>query len=181
MRRGNLGDMKMKQGVIRNFAAAILFFAALSISTIAQASDASSFYVGGEVQNPGQIYAKDLLALPTTTQNVTYYGGGSIKTEKFTGALLWDFLQKVGIVVNPNVKNDILRKYVVVTGSDGYKAVFGVGEFAPNFGGDQIIIAYLSNGQVLGSPPYARIVAPGDKQGGCFVSEIVRIEVKSGS
>jgi hypothetical protein len=56
---------------------------------------------------------------------------------------------------------------------------FGAGEIAPNFGGDQIIVAYAVNGQPLTDTGFARIVAPGDKQGGRFVSNIVKIEVRN--
>jgi len=99
-------------------------------------------------------------------------------TQSFTGTLLWDLLQSVGIVVDPNVKNDILRKVVIVTGSDGYETAFGAGEIAPNFGGAQIMVAYAVDGQPLGKDGFARIVAPGDKAGGRFVSNIVKIEVQ---
>jgi hypothetical protein len=37
------------------------------------------------------------------------------------------------MVVNPN-KNDVLNRYVLATGSDGYKVVFSLGELNPNFG-----------------------------------------------
>ncbi len=57
--------------------------------------------------------------------------------------------------------------------------LFGGGEIAPSFGGDQIIIAYGANGQLLTTDGFARIVAPGDKQGGRFVSNIAKIEVRN--
>ena len=100
-------------------------------------------------------------------------------SQSFTGALLWDLLQSVGIVLDLNIKNDILHQIVIVTGSDGYNPFFGAGEIAPNFGGDQIIVAYAVNGQPLGDTGFARIVAPGDKLGGRFVSNIVKIVVKN--
>jgi hypothetical protein len=93
--------------------------------------------------------------------------------------LLWDLLQSVGIILDSTIKNDILHQIVIVTGSDGYETVFGAGEIAPNFGGDQILVAYGVNGQSLGSDGFARIVAPGDKQGGRFVSNIAKIEVRN--
>jgi hypothetical protein len=60
---------------------------------------------------------------------------GSVVRQSFTGVLLWGLLQSVGIVVNPNIKNDILYKTINVTGSDGYESVFTAGESPPNFGG----------------------------------------------
>ena len=77
------------------------------------------------------------------------------------------------------MKNDILRLAVIITGSDGYTSVFGAGEIAPGFGGDQIVIAYAQDGLPLGSDGFAKIVAPGDKMGGRFVSNIVKIEVRN--
>jgi hypothetical protein len=138
----------------------------------------SAFRLTGEVMKQTSFDLEALETLPVTNQNVTYFAAGAVLTQSFTGALLWDLLQSVGIVVDPNIKNDILRKSVIVTGSDGYKSVFGVGEIAPNFGGVQIIVAYAADGQLLGQDGFARIVAPGDKAGGRFVSNIVKIEVR---
>jgi hypothetical protein len=56
--------------------------------------------------------------------------------------------------------------------------VFGAGEINPSFGGNQIMVAYATGGQSLGSAGFARIVAPGDKAGGRFVSNIASIEVR---
>jgi hypothetical protein len=80
-------------------------------------------------------------------------------------------------VTNPNVKNDILHKVVIVTGTDCYQSAFGAGEIDPFFGGNQIMVAYATGGQSLGSNGFARIVVPGDKAGGRFVSNIAKIEV----
>jgi hypothetical protein len=40
-----------------------------------------------------------------------------------------------GIITNPAIKNDILNYYVLATGSDGYEAIFSLGELDPMFGG----------------------------------------------
>jgi hypothetical protein len=56
--------------------------------------------------------------------------------------------------------------------------LFGAGEIDPSFGGSQIMVAYATRGASLGTAGFARIVVPGDKQGGQFVSNIVEIEVK---
>jgi hypothetical protein len=65
-----------------------------------------------------------------------------------------------------------------VTASDGYETVFAAGEISPTFGGGQIMVAYAADGQPLGANGFARIVAPGDKAGGRFVSNIVKIKVR---
>jgi hypothetical protein len=114
-------------------------------------------------------------------ENVTYFAGSSVVTESFTGVLLWDLLNNPpvgGIVTNPSIKNDILHKVVIVTGTDCYQSVFGAGEIDPSFGASQIMVAYATGGQSLGTQGFARIVVPGDKAGGRFVSNIARIEVR---
>jgi hypothetical protein len=141
----------------------------------------SSFTVSGEVTNRTVFDLNKLERFLPAQQNMTYFAAGSVVSETFTGVLLWDLLndQPVsGIVTNANIKNDILHKVLIVTGTDCYRSVFGAGEFDPFFGGSQIMVAYASGGQSLGDAGFARIVVPGDKAGGRFVSNIMKIDVR---
>jgi DMSO/TMAO reductase YedYZ molybdopterin-dependent catalytic subunit len=171
---------------VRSFPAALLLLAVTAVPTLAQSSACSPpcppfFRVFGEVRTPKMFDVRALRKLPDTNENVTYFAAGSIESHAFTGALLWDLLQSVGIIVDPAIKNDILRKTIVVTGTDGYVAVFTAGEIAPNFGGNQVLVAYEVDGQPLGAEGPAEIVAPGDKAGGRFVHNIATIEVRDGA
>lgn len=75
--------------------------------------------------------------------------------------LLTDLIADAGgVVTDPAVHNDILAHYVVATGSDGYSAVYSLGQ--------------LGDG---GEDGFARMVAPGDAAGGRYVSNLVSIEV----
>ncbi len=146
----------------------------------------SSFTVTGQVTNPNIVITLIQLEqqFSPAQANVTYFAAGSVVTESFTGALLWDLLNNSpvgGIVTDPTIKNDILHKIVIVTGTDCYQSVFGAGEFDSFFGGSQIMVAYLSGGLPLGSAGFARIVVPGDKAGGRFVSNIANIDIEDGS
>jgi hypothetical protein len=139
------------------------------------------FTVSGEVTKPAVFDLGKLEEFAPAQENVTYFAAGSVVTESFTGVLLWDLLNHPpvgGIVANTKVKNDILHKVVIVTGTDCYQSVFGVGEFDPFCGGSQIMVAYAIGGQSLGKDGFARIVVPGDKAGGRFVSNIANIEVR---
>jgi hypothetical protein len=152
-----------------------------SADAACQGGATTSFSVTGQVKHPTVFNRAALEKLPVAQENVTYFSAGSVVTESFTGALLWDLLNNPpvsGIVAKPSVKNDILHKIVIVTGSDCYQTVFGAGEIDPYFGGDQVMVAYLTGGQSLGQDGFARIVAPGDKAGGRFVSNIVSIDVE---
>jgi hypothetical protein len=170
---------------LRSLLAALLLLVGLAgVPALAQNSSPSAppfFSVIGQVQTPKLFNVGALHQLPETNANVTYFAAGQIESDSFTGVLLWDLLQSVGIIVNPTVKNDILRKTIVVTGTDGYVAVFTAGEIAPNFGGNQVLVAYKEDGQPLGSEGPVQIVAPGDKAGGRFVHNVATIEVKDGS
>ena len=141
----------------------------------------TSFKVSGDVTSRAVFNLDKLQRFAPAQANVTYFAAGSVVTESFTGVLLWDLLNNSpvnGIVTDPNTKNDILHKVIIVTGTDCYQSVFGAGEIDPFFGGSQIMVAYATGGQSLGSAGFARIVVPGDKAGGRFVSNIATIEVR---
>ncbi len=136
--------------------------------------------LSGAVAHPGVYGLADLQSLPATTLTATYLSGATPVTDTYTGVSLWSFLQSVGLVTNPANKNDLLRKYVVAVGSDGYEAVFSLGEIAPQFGNDNDLIAYAdTNGQLgTGGPDgFARLVVPGDGAGGRYVSNLVALAV----
>lgn len=145
----------------------------------------TSFDLCGDVAYSRTFYLQNLQALqPSTTVQDYFVAGNSTSQGEYSGVLLWDLLNQVGIQVNPAVKNDLDRKYVVVTGTDCYQAVFAMGELDPTLGGsDQVTVAYAQwvNGQKvgLGSNGYARIIIPGDKKGARSVSNIAQIQVIS--
>lgn len=64
------------------------------------------------------------LALPATTQTVSFLSGTTPQTHAHVGTSLWGVLGASGVVVNPAVKSDVLGRYGVATGSDGYRALF---------------------------------------------------------
>jgi len=74
-----------------------------------------------------------LEALTPHTATVTYMAGSTSVTDTYTGALLWDVFTQAGIETDPNIKNDILRMVMTVTGSDGYQVAFSGGELSPTF------------------------------------------------
>ena len=138
--------------------------------------------VFGQVGTPTSFDGTALGALPQTTETVTYTSAGSPVTNTFTGPSLWGVLQASGgITTNPAIKNDILRKYVIATGSDGYKAVISAGEISPKFGNKPDLVAIGDTaGRLPGADGVARTVAAGDKAGGRYVSNLASLEVGSG-
>lgn len=145
----------------------------------------TSFDVTGDVVNPQSFNLQNLQAFtPSTTVWAYFVAGTSTSQGEFNGILLWDLLNSVGIEVNPTVKNDLDRKYVIVTGTDCYQTVFAMGELDPTLAGtDQITIAYGQwvNGQStpLSSTGFARVIVPSDKKGARLVSNVAHIQVIS--
>jgi hypothetical protein len=134
----------------------------------------------GDVADPGVYNLRDLA--PVTTQTVTYNAAGTPVTDTYTGITLWNLLSDAGGPTVADAKNDILGKYVVATGSDGYKAVFSLGEIDPNFGAQPVSVAYGDVAGQLGpggSDGLARIVVPDDLAGGRYVSDLVSLQIRS--
>ena len=99
-------------------------------------------------------------------------------TDTYTGALLWDVLGAAGVLTDPAIKNDILRKMVVATGSDGYEVAFALGELSPSFGNAPDPHRLLGHaGPARGNGPggFARLVVPGDLAGGRYVSNLASL------
>ena len=145
----------------------------------------TSFTVTGQVNTPTPFtlnYLQSFTETFVTTSNGTVYGGVS----------LWTVLNSTGIMTDPNVKNDILSKFVMATGSDGYDTLISLGEIDPEFGNQPDLIAYEK--YVNGNPilfgnldpsdndsrnGFARLIVPGDTKAGRWVSNLVSLDVRN--
>ncbi|SAK80806.1 Oxidoreductase molybdopterin binding domain protein [Caballeronia hypogeia] len=142
----------------------------------------ASLSVSGDVTAQTNLTLAQIQALPAVTQTVSFGSGSGPQTHVYTGASLWTLLNQVGIVTNPAVKNDVLGKYVVATGSDNYRALFAMGEISPDFGnrGNEVAYAETINGAsaaLTSTDGPLRVTAPGDVKGGRYVSNLVKLEV----
>lgn len=129
----------------------------------------TSLSLSGLVVHPGSFDLASLEAMPTVTETV-----GNIH---YTGVSLWDFLNAAGLKLDSSIKNDVLSKYLLATGSDGYEAAFSLGELNPSFGNQPDIIAFMQDGQPLTSTGFARLVIPNDAKQGRWVSNLVDLRV----
>lgn len=140
----------------------------------------SPIAVSGAVANPGLYNLPGLT--PVTTEAVTYAAGGTPVSDTYTGITLRNLLEVAGGVDVTSAKNDILSKFVIATGADGYKAVFSLAEIDPRFGDQPVLVAYSDTAGQLGpqgSQGLARMVVPGDHAGGRYVSDLVDLHVGS--
>jgi hypothetical protein len=139
----------------------------------------SQFALTG-VLHPATYTLATLMSLPATTLTATYLAAGAPVTDTYTGVSLWTLLSTAGLITDPTIKNDVLRKYVVAVGSDGYEAIFSLGEIDPFFGNQMDLVAYADTGGQLGPggpDGFARMVVPGDMAGGRYVSNLVALAV----
>ncbi len=136
--------------------------------------------VSGSVGDPGLYNLPGLT--PVTTEAATYTAGGTPVSDTYTGITLRNLLDVAGGVDVTASKNDILSKFVIAMGADGYQAAFSLGEIDPKFGNQSVLVAYSDTAGQLGpqgSQGLARMVVPGDHAGGRYVSDLVDLHVGS--
>ncbi len=161
---------------VSNLASVVVGSAPLQPGTIA--GPTTSLTLQGAVAAAMTITAATLQAMTPVTETVTYLSGTTSVTDTYTGVLLWNVLNSAGILTNPSNKNDILRKLVTVTGSDGYNVDLSLGEIDLAFGNEPVLLAYSdTDGQISGGAGFARLVVPGDMAGGRYVSNISSLTV----
>jgi Protein of unknown function (DUF2934) len=137
-------------------------------------------YLAGDIADPGFYNIADVT--PVSTASVTYKAAGVPVSDTYSGTTLWNLLDTAGGVTTTTAKNDILSKYVITTGLDGYTAVYSAGEISPQFGNRPVLIASSDTAGQLGptgSDGLSRVVVPGDIAGGRYVSDLVSLKVGS--
>jgi hypothetical protein len=165
------------------FGCASLFLGvALLVNGVAAGAATSTSFTLTGVNLPATYDDAALQVLPSTTQTVTLQSGSASQTHTYVGTSLWGLLNTGGIALDPGVKNDVLNRVVVATGSDGYRAVYSLGELNPNFGNKPDLVAYAEvvggTTQPLGDDGLARTTAVGDVRGGRYVSNLVDIDLR---
>jgi len=145
-------------------------------------SSPGTFSLTGKLKNTLTLSVDDLanLGLPIQEITVMFQSGPSTVTRTFTGPLLYDVIEYAQPRLNDNNKNDQLRFYVSATGSDKYRAIVAWGEFDPGFEGKKILLAITEDGVSLADQG-PRLVVPGDKRGGRYVTGIKTVRLERGS
>ncbi len=124
---------------------------------------------------PVTITADELGQLPKVTVTPGFDPGHGPQQAVFEGPLLWTILEHAH-AVQAGKPGEQVRQVVVLTGSDGYTAVLGLGEVSPDFEGKQVILADQMDGKPLGMA-HLRAVVAGDHKAGRSVRDVVRIEL----
>jgi molybdate transport system substrate-binding protein len=148
-------------------------------STIMLETDAA-LHVTGQLFNPLKLTVDDLKNNYAAQKvDVSYLSGEDTVSASFTGVYLRDILDSTQVNLNADVKNDKLSLYIVATGSDGYQAIIAYGEIDPDFANQPILVAYEQDGKAIADTQGAiRLIVPGDKHGGRYVSGLVSLDVR---
>lgn len=97
----------------------------------------------------------------------------------YAGPILTYVLRAGGLPVGPRLHGDPLRAYVVMTGKDGFQAVYSLAELDKDFHDDVVILADHVDGKPLPEKeaPW-RVASSGDKKGWRSVFGLARIEAR---
>jgi molybdate transport system substrate-binding protein len=153
---------------------------AAPVPAVASSTFAPDVAIKGLVGTPRSFTRDDLLKLAAETVQVSFLAGQGTTNASFTGTRLLNVFDAAGGAKLPTDGNNAkLRVSVMVTGADGYQVALGWGELDPDYGAAPILLAYSSDGQPMGDKlGMARLVVPGDKHGGRYVSTVKSIELR---
>lgn len=140
----------------------------------ATVTNPTTFTVTGDVATPLTLATADLRRFPTRHVRVKFESGTGTQRHSYTGARLFDVLTAAGPQFDPAIKNHKLAFSVLVTATDNYRSVVAWAEFDPDFAGTEVLLAYREDGQRLDRP---RLVVPGDKKGGRYVSDVTEVQL----
>jgi len=153
--------------------AAAFLIVTTAASSWAAPPSATPVAIDGHVEHALQLTIADLRAMPQQAIDVTFTSGKGPQSDHFTGALLWDVVQKAGIADGADaVAKHHLQHVVLVSGRDGYTVAVSIGEIDPAFEGKSVILVDDDADKGV------RLVVPGDKRGGRNVRDVVRIDIE---
>lgn len=139
------------------------------MAAASEGPESTQFTLDGLIMSPATFDRAALAALPQSTLKVG--------DRTYSGVSLWTLLSKADIITHPDIKNDILRQFVVASASDGYKLVISLGEIDPDFGNQPCLIAIQRDGADFTSGGFARLVFPNDVKKGRWVINLTGLKV----
>jgi hypothetical protein len=144
----------------------------------APASSDGSLHLMITPRHPETLNMADFAAIPHKT--VTARNGHTNTDETYSGVPVTDLLAKYGPPTGKDLHGKPLSDYLVVTGSDGYKAVLSLAETDPSFHPGDVIVADTLNGKPLDAKegPF-KLVVTEDKRPARCVHNLVSIELRT--
>ncbi|MBP7650044.1 MAG: molybdopterin-dependent oxidoreductase [Phenylobacterium sp.] len=152
------------------------FVLALALAVAPVAAFAQSLTVVAPNGQTRILTPADLADLPRAEVKVTLETGA----KTYEGPILTYVLRAGGLPVGPKLHGDPLRAYVVMTGKDGFQALYALAELDKDFHDDVVILADHVDGKPLPEKeaPW-RVASSGDKKGWRSVFGLARIEART--
>ncbi len=152
----------------------VFILSVLLLLPLALMAQGPALVVSGQVMGRGTWDTVALARLGTDTVTRGMHG----TTATFRGVALWKVLDAAGLTTDTTIKNQSLRKAVVVVARDGYRVVFSAGELHPDFGATDAVLAWSRDGQPLAADrgPF-QLVLRNDRRPARSLYQVERIEV----
>ena len=144
--------------------------------TLAGTAD-EALIVKGEVKTPLKLTLADLKALPLAQATIQERGKGVV----YGGVGVDELLRRAGVPGGEASRGDANAVSVVVTGADGYQAVFALPELSAVATNARVVLAYSRDGAALdaASGPL-HLIAPAEKRRGRWVRNVKQLELIPG-
>jgi DMSO/TMAO reductase YedYZ molybdopterin-dependent catalytic subunit len=132
--------------------------------------------IAGKVERPLALSEADLQALPRKRLAVTDEKGTPVT---YDGVPVVELLRRAGAPLGKQLRGPQMKLYVTADAADGYRVVFALPEFDPDFTDRVIILADRRDGHVLAPPegPF-RLVVTGDKRHARWVREVTVLDIE---
>jgi DMSO/TMAO reductase YedYZ molybdopterin-dependent catalytic subunit len=154
---------------------AVFCAALVSAQTPAQSSAQTPLTITGDIPAPVTLTADDIAKMPHETVTIPEQDGTKID---YQGVLLREILKRAGAPLGKELRGKALTTYILAKAHDGYEVVFTIGEIAPEFGNESILVADKRDGKPLfGYQGPLRLVCPADKAGARSVRMLETLEV----
>ena len=143
-------------------------------SSASDAAPPSNLTVGGAVATPLTLSPADLEKMPRTTVKITEDGG----EVAYEGVLVAEILKRAGAPGGAKLRGKALATYLLCEAKDGYRVVFALAEFDPDFNDNPAIVADKRDGRALFDyqGPF-RILAPRDKRAARSIRMLTKVTV----
>jgi hypothetical protein len=150
--------------------------AALAVGLLAQTPQTATdtLVVSGAVKTPLTLTVGDLAKMPRTTVTINEDG----TDVHYEGVRLAEILTRAGATVGAALRGKALASYLLCEAKDGYRVVFALAEFDPDFSDNPIIVADSRDGKPLFDyqGPF-RIMAPRDKKAARGIRMLTKLTV----
>jgi hypothetical protein len=156
-------------------AATTLLIAVLALAPVASAQDTPTLRVSGPNVS-ATLTVHDLEAMPHRSVEVVDDKGNHASYE---GVPTFEVLRRVGAPFGRDLRGQKMAFYLLVSASDGYHAVFAIGELDPDFTNRLVLLAYRRDGKALSNAegPF-RIIVPDEKRHARWVRNVTALSVR---